>query len=308
MKSTTAILVLFFMCSINISKGIIPNEQGFVPVKGGNLFYEIIGEGEPLVIVHGGPGLDHTYFLPQMEVLAGKYRLIFYDQRACGKSSIKVDSSLISMDQFVEDLESLRKFFKLEKMSLFGHSFGGLIAMRYAIKYPENLKSLLLVNSTASTSAWRDSSFKLMDQRKDEETMQKSEALMKTQAFKNRDPDTMAYFFRLLFKKSFFNPTKVNELTFSFEPTYPETSKLMNYLFNDSSLTTYDLNPLLSKLNVPVLIIGSEADIISPLAVDELHQTIKSSTYVMLESCGHFPFIEQPEMFLKAIDKFFAKL
>ncbi|TAH41543.1 MAG: alpha/beta fold hydrolase [Bacteroidetes bacterium] len=307
MKTLIQVFFFFLICPMTVLKAEVATTEGYIPVQGGNLFFTGIGEGEPLVLVHGGPGLDHSYFLPQMELLAKKYKLIFYDQRACGKSSVNVGTETLNMNQFVEDLEALRKFFKLEKMNLLGHSFGGLIAMRYAIKYPENLKTLLLINSSAATSAWRDSSFSMMVKRNDPETTAISEALMKTDAFKKRDPDTMAYFFRLLFKKSFYFQEKVEELTLKFQPSYPETSLLMNHLYNDSSLISYDLNSDLKKLKMPVLILATEADIISPVAVSELHENIKTSKYVFIEECGHFPFIEQPQLFLNAIDRFFGK-
>ncbi len=84
-----------------------------------------------------------------------------------------------------------------------GHSFGGLLAMRYAIKYPDHLKSILLVNSTPASSTWRDSSFAMMSRRSDPATEAKTMALMQTDAFKKRVPDTMAVFFQLLFKNEF---------------------------------------------------------------------------------------------------------
>lgn len=283
-------------------------DQGFVPVKGGQLYYTVSGQGEPLVILHGGPGMDHSYFLPQMEMLSKQYRIIFYDQRACGRSSVDVDSSSLSMDQFVEDLESLRKYFMIEKMNLLGHSFGGLLAMRYAIRYPDHLRSLILVNSTPASSAWRDSSFSLMAKRKNPETDQKTASLLKTAAFRDRDPDTMAYFFRLLFSNSFYDPAKVDELTLHFQQNYPESNRMMNYLHKDSTLMRYNLIPELRKSKVPALIIGSEADIIPPLAVEELHRSLQNSEYTFLEACGHFPFIEQPELFFKAINRFMGKL
>ena len=82
----------------------------------------------------------------------------------------------------------------------------------------------------------------------------------------------------------------------------------MNQLFKDTTLVNYDLNPELRKLKVPTLIIGTETDVIPPLSVEDLHNNIKGSHYIFLEGCGHFPFIEQPEQFLKAIEKFFSKI
>ena len=77
-----------------------------------------IGEGIPIVIVHGGPGMDHSYLLPQMGKLAKSYKLIFYDQRAMGKSSADFDTSAMTMNSLVEDLEGIRKAFGIEKMNL----------------------------------------------------------------------------------------------------------------------------------------------------------------------------------------------
>ncbi len=116
-------------------------EEGVKRINNTEIYYKIMGKGLPLVFVHGGPGLEHTYFLPHMKKLTNDYQLIFYDQRYSGRSGGKVDSVFITMDQFIEDLEGLRVALNLGKMNLVGHSFGGLLTQYYAIKYPENLKS-----------------------------------------------------------------------------------------------------------------------------------------------------------------------
>ncbi len=273
MKSVKLLLFVMLVSPLFAKSTEIPAE-GMIPVRGAELYYRIIGAGEPLVIIHGGPGMDHSYLLPQMEILSKQYKLIFYDQRACGKSSVNVDSSSMNIDRFVEDLEAVRIFFKLEKMNVFGHSFGGLIAMRYAIKYESHLKTMMLVNSTPASSAWRDSSFALMSRRSDPQITSKTSALLKTEAFKMREPDTMAYFFRLLFTQSFYDPSKVSQLTLRFQDNFPESNKMINFLHKDSALIKYDLLPELMKVKIPVLIIGSEADIIPPMATEALHKAL----------------------------------
>ena len=139
------------------AKNKLEDKEFLIPVKGGKIYCHVIGSGEPIVIVHGGPGMEHTYFLPQLNSLANKYRLIFYDQRGSGRSPVDVDPSTMTMDQFVDDLDSIRSFFKMDKMNLMGHSFGGLIAMRYAVKFPDHLNRLILMNTTPQSSYWRDS-------------------------------------------------------------------------------------------------------------------------------------------------------
>ncbi|MEK7251534.1 MAG: alpha/beta fold hydrolase, partial [Bacteroidota bacterium] len=88
-------------------------EEGFTQINGTQLFYKIIGKGTPIVILHGGPGLDHSYLLPQMAELAKTHKLIFFDQRASGKSSVDSDTNSMTMKNLVEDVEGIRKAFKL---------------------------------------------------------------------------------------------------------------------------------------------------------------------------------------------------
>lgn len=102
-------------------------DSGYVTVWEDKLFYQKFGSGQPLLIIHGGPGLDHTYLLPQMLERAEDYELIFYDQRGCGASlNENFNSNYINIEQFLEDIECLRTEFGYKKMSVLGHSFGGM--------------------------------------------------------------------------------------------------------------------------------------------------------------------------------------
>ena len=117
-----------------------------------DLYHETSGEGRPIILLHGGPGLDHTYLFPQMGVLSKKYQLITYDQRGSGKSlNTELNDKAINTSVFVEDLESLRKKLGLEKFILMGHSWGGRLAMDYAIRHPEHVESLILIGSAPAS-------------------------------------------------------------------------------------------------------------------------------------------------------------
>src|ERR1700722_11609704 len=125
------------------------HRQGFVAIADGSLYYNEIGRGIPIIIVHGGPGvLDQGYLQTQLLQLAAEHRLIFYDQRGSGKSlNTKLDEKHINIDQFVKDLEALRTSLGLEKFILMGHSWGGLLAMQYAIAHQDHLLGLVLLNT-----------------------------------------------------------------------------------------------------------------------------------------------------------------
>ena len=194
--------------------------DGLRLINGTQLYCESIGTGVPLVVIHGGPGLDHSYLLPQMEQLADSYELIFFDQRGCGKSTIRLDSTDMTLDALVEDIDKVRDAYNLNTMNLMGHSWGGLLAMFYAVKHGDRLNSLILVNSSPPTSALRDSTFKIHGQRTSPEDSAAQAAIIQTVEFKRREPATMEKYFRLLFKGSFYNPLRAEELTLSFGPDY----------------------------------------------------------------------------------------
>lgn len=133
--------VFAFLLTFPVGVSAQENER-LIEHNGAKLFYKIIGSGEPLLVIHGGPGLDHTYFLPHLEKMADSLQLIFVDVRGSGRSR---DTSLISMKQTAEDVDVIRKALGIQKLNLLGHSHGGLVAMNYAVSYPENMKKLILV-------------------------------------------------------------------------------------------------------------------------------------------------------------------
>ena len=196
------------------------SKEGYIAVNGTRLFFTTLGKGDPLVIIHGGPGLDHTYLLPQMAALAARNTLIFFDQRASGKSALGVDSNSMSMATFVEDIEGIRKAFGLKKMNLFAHSWGGLLAMYYAIKYPDRLNSLILSNSSPASSSFRRASFKIMQQRTSRDDSLAGAALIGTEGFKERDAMVMERSFRILFRSGFADPRYADSLTLTLPDDY----------------------------------------------------------------------------------------
>jgi proline iminopeptidase len=281
--------------------------EGLRLINGTQIFCKSIGTGIPLVILHGGPGLDHSYLLPQMEKLADTYELIFFDQRGCGKSSIRVDSTAMTLDALVEDIDRIRDAYNLNTMNLMGHSWGGLLAMYYAIKHGDRLNSLILVNSTPPTSELRSASFKIIGEMTTRDDSIAQVSLAQTTEFKRRDPAAMQKFFRLLFRGSFRYRQMADQLTLTFGPDYGARSKLLQYLAKDPQLQTYDLLSRLEKITCPVLIIGSDYDLAPPESNELIHNHIEGSRYVVMKNCGHFPFIEAPGQFFPLVREFLEK-
>src|SRR5262249_26192594 len=121
-----------------------PAEEGLLAVNGTSLYYHAIGQGEPVIIVHGGPVLDQSYMFDHFKDLARTHRLIFYDQRACGRSTADVDTATMTLKNLIDDIDQLRQKLGLDQVHILGHSWGGMLAAKYAIEYPLKVKSLVL--------------------------------------------------------------------------------------------------------------------------------------------------------------------
>jgi proline iminopeptidase len=111
--------------------------EGYVPVDNAELSYREIGQGQPMIVIHDGPDFDRTYLLPDMDRLSDSYRLIYYDQKGRGKSRGDLRLQEISIEKYIEDLDSVRRYLQLHLVAIFGHSWGGHVAMQYALRHPE---------------------------------------------------------------------------------------------------------------------------------------------------------------------------
>ncbi|WP_226672419.1 alpha/beta fold hydrolase [Rossellomorea aquimaris] len=126
-------------------------EEKYLEVNGKTLFTKQKGKGEPMIFLHGGPGGSLDYFLPQMEPLSKDFQIIFYDQTGCGKSRVN-QGHMYSIDDEISNLEELRRALNLEKVTLFGESWGSILALSYAAKYPERIDKLILTAAVGLTS------------------------------------------------------------------------------------------------------------------------------------------------------------
>lgn len=123
---------------------IVGLKKGFVDIKNGRLYYEEEGRGIPLVLVSGGPGVTHQAFHPYFSRIKNDARIIYYDQRGVGRSSIDSTGKTYTIKQAVEDLDALRKLLDIDTWAVLGWSYGGLVAQCYALTYPEHVSALIL--------------------------------------------------------------------------------------------------------------------------------------------------------------------
>src|SRR6186713_97691 len=129
------ILSLTFILFASLAFAQLEEFAGRKKINGTNLYFSVKGKGDYLLVIHGGPGLNHSYFNPHLKALENNFKLVYYDQRACGKSSVPASDS-ISLKFLVDDIEEIRKVLNAEKINILAHSWGVVLAIRYALRYP----------------------------------------------------------------------------------------------------------------------------------------------------------------------------
>jgi proline iminopeptidase len=281
--------------------------QGLQAVNGTHLYYEIIGKGAPLFVLHGTSG-SHRYFLPYMEALSDEYQLFFYDQRGTGLSDGHLDLAAISIDQFVEDLEALRIAFGLEKISLMGHSWGAIVALAYAIKYQTHLDHLILVDSIPVNNKFAIEFSKTYQQRFQHLSADEQQELTTTCTRPGTElsPKILDECNQLDAQLRFYDPAKA-PVDWAMEENTLKNADTVNTLMRISfNKMQHDMETQLPTIHVPTLIIHGDFDPIPLKSSEYLHEQIPESQIVIINEAGHFPFIEQPEQIVVALRTFLS--
>jgi proline iminopeptidase len=284
--------------------------EGFVPAKNAGLYYREIGQGPPVIVLHGGPDFDHTYLLPDMDRLSDTFRLIYYDQRGRGRSAENVQPEDVTIQSEVEDLESLREYFALESVGLLAHSWGGVLAMEYALRHHERVSRLILMNTAPASH----DDFILLRQERQKSVPADIETLkaMSTSArYQEGDPDTVADYYRIHFRATFRLQEHLEKVIRSLRASFTKEGVLKaraveEHLMHETWLRSeYDLLPRLSQLRIPTLLIHGDYDHIPVECAVHIAQAIPGVHFVMLNDCGHFSYLECPDQVRKEILDFF---
>lgn len=299
MKRMLLILIAVVGSSWAGSSGI---REGHLDVNGTRLFFKTMGEGDPIVVLHGGPGFDHRQFLPYIWQLATEHQVILYDQRGTGLSSGPVDAASINIDTFVADLDGVRKAFGIDHMNLVGHSWGGILAQYYAIRHPDRLKSLVLCSTTASASAFAEMRANYEAARLPEDVELLGE-IYDSEAYKNGDPETVERFWRIYFKPYFADQNLVDKMDLHFEQnTIKNSSAVAGFILK--SIGEFDLHHDLRGIRCPTLILHGDSDPMPLAYAEKIRDSIDGSTLVIAENSGHWLFVDATDTFTSTILEF----
>jgi len=278
--------------------------QGTVAVDGARLHYERISSQGPLiVVVPGGPGLGFHYLRdPVCAALGDAYELLLYDQRGTGHSTGRDDLTRLTMNTFVEDLDAVRRAVGCERVILLGHSFGGLLAMYYALAHPTRMEALILVDSDPSSYRLWQGHRSILGSRRTNEDRQRLATLQQADNFMS-DAKVTTQYFTVHLRWYFADPERVHQLDLGFDD-----ERLRNFAVTiralRSDLGEYDVTGRLGAISCPTLIVYGEASVFPHEAGQVLASAISGSTLVRIPGAGHFPHMETPAEFAAAIRAF----
>ncbi len=289
--------------------------EGTIPYAGGETWYRVVGEGEdpgklPLLCLHGGPGAPHDYLEPLEKLAATGRRVVFYDQIGCGRSWVEKPADFWTVGLFVAEVRAMRDALGLGRFHLFGSSWGGMLAMEYALTQPTGLASLVLSSSPASIPLWEAETGRL---RRDlpEETQR---ILAEHEAAGTIDSPgyeaaSMEFYKRHVCRVDPFPDCVLR--TFKGLAEHPDVYMTMqgpNEFVITGTLKTWDITDRLAEIEVPTLITAGAQDEFTPVQAQRLNEGINGSELVTFESASHMQFVEEPERYRELVAGFLDRV
>ncbi|HET9727374.1 MAG TPA: alpha/beta fold hydrolase [Gemmatimonadales bacterium] len=266
-------------------------------MPGAELFVRRIGAGRPVVVLHGGPGADHEYLRPGFDALAVGRELIYYDQRGGGRSPVPRNVPVGWTEQ-VADLEALRRHWEVERLTLVGYSWGGLLALLYALEHPGRVGRLALVSPAPTWRAARERFEAVFSRRNLDPAFQEQRRLLRESGLRERDPAAFQQrIFELSVAAYFFDPARARDLT-----PFRVVGRTQQEVWQ--SLGDYDLRPRLSELaGIPALVLHGEED---PIPIDAARTAAEllRAEFHPVPRCGHVPYVEAFETFRTVVGGF----
>lgn len=255
----------------------------------------------PLLVLHGGPGAHHDYLLPQFLRLASDWQLLFYDQRGGGRSKTE-DPTPITWQTHVRDMSQVVREFGVQRPTVVGYSWGGLLALLYALEAARDQSlaapaRLVLVDPAPLSIAYRHDFEAEFARRQGDPSMQRLRDELAASGLRERDPAAYRQRqFELGVAGYFSHPDRARELT-----PFRVTGRVQQSVWE--SLGHYDIIPSLSTLTMPTLIVHGRRDPI-PLESSERAARAMNARFLVLEASGHVPYVEQPDALFTSIVQF----
>jgi L-proline amide hydrolase len=289
--------------------------EGHVPFSIGRTWYRSVAakqdEGRvPLLCLHGGPGANWLHMKPY-ETFADERRVVFYDQLGAGNSAVAEphDPAMWTPELYVEEVDAVREALELERVHVFGHSWGGMLGMQYAAGRPEGLVSLIAESSPPSVPEWMPEVARLRSELPPEveSTLREHEEAGTTDSPEYEEA-VMVFYKRHLCRADPWPDWLVE--CFQLLDANPEVYHSMNgpsEFHVIGTIRDWDITGRLGQIEVPTLIFSGRHDEVTPASTELAHRLIPGSEYVVMEESSHMSQAEQPEETLELVRGFLAR-
>jgi proline iminopeptidase len=276
------------------------------------LYYRIEGEGrDTVVVVHGGPSLGHAYLAPDLVPLTRGRVVVHYDQRGIGKSTPLTDPERLTVERHVQDLEALRVNLGLERLALLGHSWGGMLAARYAAAHPQRVERILLLDPMAPArepfmAMGIARAQEMVGVRLDEAARARLDALVAMTEVDDAGAHCRALF-SLLTRTYFENPATTTRTRADFCAGSPETLRnraAVNAAIFES-LGAWDVRYVLRHVDSSVLVVHGASSAIPVEAMEAWVAAFPNARLITIPGGGHYLHVDRPEAFFPAAATFF---
>ena len=248
-------------------------------------------------VIHGGPGADHTSYKPTISPLSHKMQLVYFDHRGQGRSA-RGPKETYTLENNVEDMEALRQYLGLDKIVVLGSSYGGMVALSYAVRYPQNISHLIVIATVADSRFLRRAK-EILAERGTEEQKVVAERLWNG-TFENEEQ--LRQYFQVMMPM----------YSLTYDPKSRQEGGNRTILSLDAInvafsgfLRSYNVLDQLHKITAPTLVIGGQHDWICPPEFsEEIARVIPNADLRIFENSGHLIRADEPEALLDAIAGF----
>ena len=329
-KITLFISLLLIIVSVKaqIKKVDSWTDGKYVIVDGAKLWVVIVGEGDPIIFIAGGPGGVHLGLRSFDGLANGHHQLIYFDAFGRGKSDTAKNVSEYTLARDIEDIEALRIALHLDKITVLGHSYGGVVAQGYAIKYPQHLSHLILADTFHSFVMWQENDDNSNREIKTNypEVWEKLMAIREQGAVSSDQIHQdiygqVPYGFLYAYNpgKFAYTPGDTSDIMRGYlkHGPYPNPNNTKLYyqmvgkdgdFIVGSDIGTFDYRKQLKNLQMPVLIVTGRFDRVAvPWMAIKFKEYCPQAEFVIFEKSGHNPQVEEPEKEFKVINDFLAK-
>jgi len=289
------------------------NDGKYITVNGAKLWVVIYGKGDPLVIIPGGPGGSHFSYR-DFDSLAATSTLIYFDGFGRGKSDTAKDVKEYSLERDIEDIEGLRKALHFEMINVLGHSYGGLVAQGYGLRYPQHVKHLVLANTFHSFVMWQKNDDNSNHEIKTNypevwDTLMKvrETGVISSDPIHQQIYGRVPYGFLYAYNPDYFKPRpglKHYPNPFNSKLYYQMVGKDGDFIVG-SDIGNFDYRSKLKNLSMPVLIYGGRFDRVAvPEMMIKFKEYCPQAKFVMFEFSGHNPQVEEPAALFSLLREF----